>query len=58
MNLAHAGSAAGVHFETLLVGVALVVLGIGTWRDAAQKRWLGPLMGVVGIALVVVSLVV
>ena len=58
MELAHTGGGTGVHFEMLLVGVALVVLGIGAWRDKAQKRYIGPLFGVVGIGFVVASLVI
>jgi hypothetical protein len=56
--LAHTAVGGGVHFETLLVGLALVGLAIGSRRDKELTPYVAPLLAVAGIALVVVSFIV
>jgi hypothetical protein len=56
--LAHTSVGGGVHFEMLLVGLALVALAMGSRKDKGLKSYVPPLLAVAGIALVVVSFIV
>ena len=58
MKLAHTAIGGGVHFEMLLVGLALVGLAAGSRKDENLKSYVPPLLAVAGIALVVVSFIV
>jgi hypothetical protein len=58
MELAHTAVGGGVHFEMLLVGLALVGVAIGARKDKGLKPYVAPLLAVLGIGLVVVSFIV
>ncbi|MGH2757448.1 MAG: hypothetical protein ACRDI3_06640 [Actinomycetota bacterium] len=58
IDLAHTSVGGGVHFEMLLVGLALVAVAFGSRKDKGIKPYVPPLLAVAGIVLVVVSFIV
>jgi hypothetical protein len=58
VNLAHTAVGGGVHFEMLLIGLALLGLAVGSRKDGSLKSYVPPLLAVAGIALVAISFIV